>query len=303
MPGAGGAGALLNELVKCGLRGMPIVCGGGNGVESGEMSEPFPYRMAVFDMDDTLLGPDKTVSSENQAALRRLRAAGVEVVPASGRFQASLEVFEKSLGLLGWIISSGGAVVSHAATGELIYEITVPHKLALELIHRGREAGVTLVGYRKAGIFCDAQSHWTETYRRVTGQAPIADVSALTEPGLQKLIWIAEPERIVELTPRMQEEYRGGLYVVNTEREMLEFLNPEVNKARAVEALAARLGIPRDEVIAFGDGNNDVPLLEWAGMSIAMAHGRESARRAAKKVSPPGDPATAVARALEEWFG
>jgi hydroxymethylpyrimidine pyrophosphatase-like HAD family hydrolase len=69
-----------------------------------------------------------------------------------------------------------------------------------------------------------------------------------------------------------------------------------------LEVLACRLGIPREEVIAFGDGNNDVPLLEWAGMSVAMAHGREGARRAAKKVSPPGDPGTAVARALGAFY-
>jgi hypothetical protein len=69
-----------------------------------------------------------------------------------------------------------------------------------------------------------------------------------------------------------------------------------------VEALAGRLGIPREEIIAFGDGNDDVPLLEWAGMSVAMAHGREAARRAAKKISPPGDPATPVVRSLSDFF-
>jgi hydroxymethylpyrimidine pyrophosphatase-like HAD family hydrolase len=100
----------------------------------------------------------------------------------------------------------------------------------------------------------------------------------------------------------MQEEYRGRLYIVSTEHEMLEFFNPSVNKALAVQVLAKRLGIPREQVLAFGDGNNDVPLLAWAGMSVAMAHGREAARRAGKMISPPGDPATAVARSLETLF-
>jgi len=86
---------------------------------------------------------------------------------------------------------------------------------------------------------------------------------------------------------------------VSTEHEMLEFLHPATNKALAAEALAAKLGIEREAVLAFGDGNNDVPLLRWAGMSVAMAHGRESAKSAAKKVSPPGAPSTAVARSLE----
>lgn len=266
------------------------------------MSAAFPYRLAVFDMDGTLLGPDSKISAENRRALDRLRAAGVEVVIASGRYQANVAVFEEGLGFRDWIISSGGAVVSHAATGEVILEIALPQDLALELFHRGREAGVSLIGYRKSGIFCDAQTEWTQLYQQRTGQVPIADRRALIDGGLEKLIWMTAPERIAELTPRMQEEYRGRLYVVNTEHEMIDFLNPKVNKALAVEVLAKRLNVPREEILAFGDGNNDVPLLAWAGMSVAMAHGREAARRAAKKISPPGDPGTAVARSLETFF-
>jgi Cof subfamily protein (haloacid dehalogenase superfamily) len=262
----------------------------------------FPFRLAVFDMDDTLLGPDKKISMENRSALDRLRTAGVEVVLASGRYLANLTIFEQSLGFAGWIISAGGAVVSNAATGEIIHEITVPQDFAFELFHRGRDAGMSIIGYHKNGIFCDRQTEWIDLYVRHTGQAPIADIPALIGPGMQKLIWITAAETIADLTPRMQEEYRNRLYVVNTEREMIEFLNLNTNKALAVEVLARRLNIPREEIIAFGDGNNDVPLLEWAGMSIAMAHGREAARRAAKKISPPGDPATAVARALSAFY-
>jgi Cof subfamily protein (haloacid dehalogenase superfamily) len=266
------------------------------------MDSTFPFRLAVFDMDDTLLGPDRRISIENRAALDRLRAAGVEVVIASGRYLANITHFEESLGFRGWIISAGGAVVTNAATGEVVREVTVPPDLALELCHRGSEEGISIIGYHKTGIYCDRQTEWTELYRRRTGQAPAADIPALTGPGLQKLIWITAAERIADLTARMQAEYRGRLYVVNTEREMIEFLNTNANKALAVEALAARLNIPREETIAFGDGNNDVPVLAWAGQSIAMAHGREAARRAAKKISPPGDPATAVARSLSTFF-
>ncbi len=263
------------------------------------MDAAFPYRMAVFDMDDTLLGPDKKISPENRHMLDRLRKMNVEVIIASGRFQQSVAQFEADLGFLGWIISSGGAVVSHAATGEVIYEITVPQDLGLQLFVRGREMGISIIGYHQSGIFCDEQTEWTFLYRRRTGQVPIADIPELIDTGLQKLIWITDARRIAELTPKMQEEFRDKLYIVNTEHEMLEFLNPKVNKALAVQALAGRLHIPREQIVAFGDGNNDVPLLEWAGMSVAMAHGRETARRAAKMVSPPGDPATAVARSLE----
>jgi len=263
------------------------------------MNSTFPFRLAVFDMDDTLLGPDRQISPENLSALERLRSAGMEVVIASGRHHSNISEFEGALGFQGWVISAGGAVVRHAETQELLYEVTVPQELGLELFHRGRDLGISLLGYHRTGIFCDAPSEWIALYTRRTHQVPIADIPGLIDTGLQKLIWTTARERIAQLTPVLQREYRGRLYVVNTEHEMLEFLSPQANKALATQALAVRLGIGREQVLAFGDGNNDVPLLEWAGMSFAMAHGRESAKRAAKKISPPGPPETAVARSLE----
>jgi Cof subfamily protein (haloacid dehalogenase superfamily) len=261
-----------------------------------------PYRLAVFDMDDTLLGPDRQLSDENAAALRQLRAAGVEVVIASGRHASNITEFEHQFGFQGWIISAGGAVVSHSETGEVLYEKNVPHDIGLDLFHRARAVGISLIGYHRSGIFCDASSEWIDLYTRRTHQVPIADISELIGSGLQKLIWTTDRNRIAQYTKELQGEFHGRLYVVNTEHEMLEFLHPETNKALATQALAAKLGIAREAVLAFGDGNNDVPLLQWAGMSVAMRHGRESARNAAKRVSPEGARETAVARSLAEIF-
>ena len=263
----------------------------------------FPYKLAVFDMDDTLLGPDRTLSPENAAAMRRLRAAGVEVVIASGRHSSNITDFEHEIGFSGWIISSGGAAVTHTETGEILCEMTVPHELGCELFRRAREQKISVIGYHRTGIFCDGPSEWIDLYTRRTHQVAIADIPELISSGIQKLIWTTHRDRISQLFPEVQKDYRDEVYMVITEHEMIDFLHPRANKALATQALAAKLGIAREDILAFGDGNNDVPLLEWAGMSIAMAHGRDSARRAAKKISPPGPPETAVARSVEALFG
>lgn len=260
----------------------------------------FPYKLAVFDMDGTLLGPDRQLGRENVEAVHRLHDKGVEIVIASGRHHRNIALFEAELGFQGWVISAGGAVVQHAATQELLYEVTVPTDLGHELFQRGREKGISLIGYHRSGIFCDAVTEWISVYTRKTHQIPIADIPELIGTGLQKLIWTIDAEQIADLTPKMQKEFEGRLYVVNTEPEMLEFMHPSGEKARATQVLCEKLGIGQDEIIAFGDGNNDVPLLEWAGMSYAMAHGKDSAKKAAKRVSPAGAPETAVARAIAE---
>ncbi|MGV3532166.1 MAG: HAD family hydrolase, partial [Chthoniobacteraceae bacterium] len=91
----------------------------------------------------------------------------------------------------------------------------------------------------------------------------------------------------------------GELSVLETSPELLEFFSPKANKAVGAQALAARLGISREHTLAFGDGTNDVELLAWAGVSVAMAHGRANAREAAGFVSPEGAPEEAFARAVD----
>jgi Cof subfamily protein (haloacid dehalogenase superfamily) len=258
------------------------------------------YRLAIVDLDDTLLGHDKQISAANLLGLARLRAAGIEIVIASGRHHDNIVSFEEKTGCVGWTISSAGAMVRHAATGEILHELTLPSELALEIYRRGRELDLSVIGYHRTGIYIERETEWTRLDARRSGQAPqMGDLQALAREGLQKLMWTAERSRIDALHPGVLRGYRDRLYIVHTESELIEFLSPEANKARGAQAVSQRLGIAREETVAFGDGNNDVPVLEWAGMSVAMDHGRESARRAAHRVTPPGPHEEAFSRAVE----
>jgi hydroxymethylpyrimidine pyrophosphatase-like HAD family hydrolase len=246
-----------------------------------------PYRLAVFDMDGTLLGPDGHVSEANVRALHRLRDSGVEVVIASGRHHSEITIFEQRLGFQSWVISAGGAVIRHAATQELLYKMNLPEERVAELIQRGQQIGARLIGYHDLGVLSDHPAKW----------------NGLDRAGWQKLIWMHAPEQIAHLTGAMEREYQERLYVVCTGHTSLEFLHVQVNKALATQILAEKLGLTSAQVVAFGDGNNDVPLLAWGGMSVAMHHGEESAKRSAKQISPPGPPETAVARGIELVLG
>lgn len=258
------------------------------------------YRLAVIDLDETLLGHDKQISAANLKALARLRAVGIEIVIASGRHHLSIASFEKETKCEGWIISSAGAMVRHAVTGEILHELTLPVELALEVYERGRAENCSLIGYHRTGAFIEEETEWIRVDTGRSRQPPrLADLRELARDGLQKLMLITAAEKIEALYPVLESEYRGRLYVVHTEREMIEFLSPEANKARGAQAVAARLGLAREQVIAFGDGNNDVPVLAWAGMSVAMDHGRPAARKAARLVTPAGPPEEAFARGVE----
>ena len=269
-------------------------------LESDFMSKPSSYRLAIVDLDDTLLGHDKEVSTANCEALRRLRAAGLEIVIASGRHHDNIVILEKKTGCEGWIISSAGAMVRHAVTGEILHEYTLPTELALDVYGLNRKAKDSLIGYHRTGVYIEEETEWTLLDQKLSGvPSHRGDLQALAKDGLQKLMWSTNPERIDALLPELERHFHDKLYVVHTEKHMIEFLSIQANKAQGARAVAEKLGIAREQVVAFGDGNNDVPLLKWAGMSVAMNHGRESARKAAKAITPAGPPDEAFARAVE----
>jgi Cof subfamily protein (haloacid dehalogenase superfamily) len=255
--------------------------------------------MAVIDLDDTLLSPDKQISQANLEALEALRSNCFEIVIASGRHHKNILGFEDRIGKQGWVISSNGAVVRHARTAVLLHELMLTHGQFADVYRYGTENDLTIIGYHSNGIFAEESSGWTQRYAQGAGWQPSrGDLNLLARTGFQKLLLIHSAKRIDEIQPDAKQRFGSGMYVVRTADEILEIAAPETNKALGAQTVARTLGIGSRNVVAFGDGNNDVELLSWAGLSVAMDHGRESARRAAKLISPPGSPGTAFARAV-----
>ena len=96
----------------------------------------------------------------------------------------------------------------------------------------------------------------------------------------------------------VRDRFGSGLQTVSTSPESVEILPPGVHKARGMAMLAARRGLARERVMAFGDGDNDVELLQWAGLGVAMSECTPAAGAAATMRAPDGDAATSLARAV-----
>lgn len=260
----------------------------------------FAYRLAAVDLDDTLLGPDKQVSAENRAAIEALRRRGVRIMLASGRRHENMLRLHQELGLEGFLVSSQGALAKHGETGEIIHRHFVPAELAAEVVAEATAAGITILYYHEEGGFVAQRNAFTELYalRAGTPVVEAGDLRRLAGYSPQKVLWISSPEEIAQMFPSVNARYRGRLETLISEPEYIEFMAHGVTKAAGIAAVAERYGIDRTEVLAFGDGNNDVAMLAWAGLGIAMPHGQRSAQEAADRVAPPGDPETRFARAV-----
>lgn len=261
----------------------------------------FPYRLATIDLDDTLLGPDKTISAQNVAALRRLQALGVRITLASGRRHENMVKYHRQLELEGAIVSCQGALARNAETGEILHRHCVPAELAIRVVADGEQREMTQVYYHLDGTYVTVANQWTELYQFRTG-TPVIKVESLSQfDGVEplKVLWVGEPEYFITRFDEIQSGYSGALEMVITDPEYLEFLAHGVTKSLGIAAVAKHYGIARQEVLAFGDGNNDVTMLQYAGLGVAMDHGRPSAIEAADLTAPAGDPATSFARAVD----
>ena len=261
----------------------------------------FRYRLAAIDLDGTLLGPDKKVSEENAAAVRRLTAHGVKVVIASGRRHQNSIRFQRQFELDGPIIACQGGLIRDGESGNVIEAHFLPQTVARDITKEGANAGVRVIYYHLDHLYVSERNNeWIELYETRVGEKtePLADLGQLDGRRALKIVWYGDPLILGKARPRLAELYREKVDLLSTEKENLEFMPRGINKATALAKVAAELGIRPEEVLAFGDGENDVQMLSWAGAGVAMRHGNAAAIAAARFVSPEASPETAFAAAV-----
>src|SRR3984957_16954342 len=263
----------------------------------------FPYRLAAVDLDGTLLGPDKEIGEENATAVRRLNENGARVIIASGRRHQNSVRFQRQLHLSGPIIACQGGLIRDGESGNVIEAHFLSQTAAREIVGEAEKNGVQVIYYHLDHLYVpEGNNRWLDLYESRVGERAetLPNLSELDGRRALKIVWYGDPVVLKKVRPEIGARYDGKVDVLSTESENLEFMPRGINKAAALEKVAREFGVPREQVLAFGDGENDLQMLEWAGMGVAMRHGNAAAIAAAKMVSPPGPPETAFARSVEE---
>ena len=266
----------------------------------------FTYRLAAVDLDGTLLGPDKAISEQNAAAVRRLNENGAQVIIASGRRHQNSIRFQRQLQLTGPIIACQGGLIRDGESGNVIEAHFLPQAVARDIVSEAEKSGVQAIYYHLDHLYVpELNNRWIDLYESRVGERaePLPDLSQLDGRRALKIVWYGDPVVLKKVRPEIAARYHGKVDVLSTESENLEFMPRGINKAAALEKVAHEFDVPREQVLAFGDAENDLQMLAWAGMGVAMRHGNPLAIAAARMVSPPGPPETAFARAVEVLLG
>jgi Cof subfamily protein (haloacid dehalogenase superfamily) len=251
------------------------------------------YQLAAIDLDGTLLhSKTHDITPTNAAAVRQAADSGAIIVLASGRQWATIDVFAGKIGLPpdAPIIAYNGAMIrTHG--GETWFHVPVPAAPSEQIVHFCAQGGYHLNYYLDDVLYIKEETHWSRLYEQRTGtEAHVTgDLGLMDGREPTKLLLIDTPETTDRLLARFQAEFGSSLYITKTDDEYLEFMQAGVSKGVALAHVARRLGIDATRCVAFGDSFNDIPMLEWAGLGVAMDNARPQLKLVAGLIAPPAD--------------
>ncbi len=261
------------------------------------------FRLIATDLDDTLLDDNLQISSRNRRALQKAAEMGCVVTIATGRMYRSARPVALELGIEVPIITYQGALVKNARSGAVLAERPVPFGLACEVLAEGYKAGVHMNLYFNDCLYVDSLTEEGTGYARLSGveQHPVGSlVNYLESVGEDptKILYIAGPEKVDRLQTALAVKFGGSLYITKSKPNYLEFMHPQATKKHALQDLARSLGIPREDIIVFGDSYNDLDMIGYAGLGVAMANAPAEVREKADYVTDTNN-RDGVARFLE----
>lgn len=269
------------------------------------------YRFVAIDVDGTLLDNNKKLSPYTKETIQRCIANGVTVCICTGRPVQTIERFTELLGV-GEMLAIGempfilynGAMVAVGREHDIIFEQPLSETAGKELLLLGQELGSTLIAWSKNKLYVNEFNTRIENYCTITPVEPllITDPDALAKQGITKMIWYDEAERMPALIDALNAKpVRQEINYFTSNPLFLELVDKRCSKGLAIEQLIRHLGIPREETIAIGDGYNDIPMLEFAGLGIAMGNACDAVKAAADTVTDTNDN-DGVAKALIRYF-
>lgn len=247
-------------------------------------------RLIATDLDGTLLRSDLSISARSREAFARARSAGIVVVLVSARPPRSVARFAREAGVGGLAICSNGAITYDLDTEVMIESRPLESAVVVRLIHELRAAlGEVCFGFERGTHFAHEPAWAALSAYPLEAQTVVGDALTLAGEPAVKLIVRHPVQRPEELLAVVQGIAGADAIPTYAGSPFLELSAPGVHKAAGLEALCTRLGIPAEDIVAFGDMHNDIAMLRWAGCGVAMANAHPEVLAAADAVTCSND--------------
>ena len=250
------------------------------------------YKMIVLDVDGTLLTDEQTISARTRATLLKVQQMGVRVVLASGRPTHGVMPLARALELDkngGFVLSYNGAQIIHVPTGERVFERRIDPQFMAYLERGARKRGFTIFTYREDRIVTsNAQNVHVQHEAKLSGMRveEAANWAEAVDFSPCKVMLVSDDEAaLVGLEEHWRRRLAGVLDVLRSEDYYLEVVSESVDKSNTLTVLLEKEGIDLTDVVAIGDGVRDVPMLQLAGLGVAMGNAQDSVKACADVVT------------------
>ncbi len=267
------------------------------------------YKLLVVDVDGTLLGKNRRISAEDREALAKARDSGMYVSLSTGRAaQSCLEIINQ-LSLDGYHTFSEGAAVGSPSQGDEVYAKPINKQVVRQMVEFAHRHKIDLDFYSATQYFAERETWSAVAHRHFFYVEPImVDFTNLWEreriiKGGLVVLTPSEADKVRDFCRRFSDILYFS-WVTTPVYPGVDFINvvaAGVSKGKALEALTAHLGIAMSEVVAIGDGINDLPLFSKAGLAIAMGNAPDEVKAVADHVTLDVDH-SGTAAAIEKFL-
>jgi len=244
-------------------------------------------RLVAFDLDGTLVGRDLVVTARVRDAIARMQRAGVRGCIVTGRMYRAAVGYARQLDFDAPLICYQGAAIVDPERDTVLRDRPLEPEVVADVLDATSSLGIHVQLYRNDAYYCERENRFSELYARLSAVEPIV-VPSLRESfafsPATKAVAIDDPPRAAAAAIALTQRLGSRAYVTRSYPEFVEILNPQVDKGEALRWVAQRMGIAMEEVAAIGDSWNDAPLLEAAGLGVAMGSAPDELRAVAQAV-------------------
>lgn len=272
-------------------------------------------KLICIDMDGTLLNSKHEVSDENKKAIKKAHDRGVNIALCTGRMFLSAKYYADLIGINTPIIASNGAFIKNGYNDKAIYENPLPKDIAIEIYKIAKKYGLTIQFNSWNVLFMETPASEEHAYVVMNRDLPeekrvkfiinekldeaiqnyegnILKAGVIEKAANKDKLWAAKEE--------IKDIFRDKLHVVSSGDNNFEITVGSVSKGNAAAYLANMLNIPQEDVMCIGDSENDLSMIKYAGIGVAMGNGLDIVKEAADFITDTNDN-IGVAKAIEHF--
>ncbi len=266
------------------------------------------YELIVSDFDGTLVNDDGTISQENKEIITKYRQNGGKFAISTGRLPNGILPRAQELGLQGAVSCCQGSIILDIQSKKILFEDSIANTVAVQVCKKLEAMDVHFHVYDLWSYYCnkddDALKRYeyiTKTKAKLSTDKLISEIVQETGMHVYKFLIMVDPKDNASVLAELEKEPFEGCCVTKSANYLVEVINAKNSKGSAVQFLAKHYGVAMDKTIGVGDQWNDIPMIQAAGLGVAVKNADEKLKAQADVVFEYTNEESAVGKLIEKY--